>query len=148
MGKYQQQTFGWLFHSVTSAVVSRFLPLKENHVLSAIKQKEANNTEEYLSFHSHCFSVWHHFLSQSGIHSFPSPQMYSSCRSLWLIFPKSFEYLYHQGHCYIFDCTFLLIRNPAEGCAKPYAFICRWPFYFHWTIRCPPLFLIPFPLKW
>lgn len=87
------------------------------------------------------------FLSQSGIHSFPPPQMYSSCRSLRFIFSKPFEYLYHQGQCYISDCTFLLIRNPAEGCAKPYAFICRWHFYFHWMMRCPP-FLILFPLKW
>lgn len=117
-----------------------------------IKQKEVNNTVEYLGFNSHCFSVWcpnadDHFLSQSGIHSFPSPQMYSFCRPLRLIVSKPFEYLYHQGQCYISNCTFLLVRNPAEGCAKPYAFICRWHFYFHWMMRCP-LFLITFPLKW
>lgn len=150
MGKHQEQTFGWLFPSVT-CVVSRFLPLKENHIPSTIKQKEVNNTE-YLRFYCHCFSMWcsnpdDHFLSQSGIHSFPSTQMYSSCRSLRLIFSKPIEYLYHQGQCYISNCTFLLIRNLAEGCAKPYAFICRWHFYFHWMMRCP-LFLIPFPLKW
>lgn len=127
-------------HSATCVIVSRIIPLKENHISSTIKQKEVNKTEEYLSFHSHCLSVWSpnlmFFFCPRLVYLLSHPHRCTHPADLYFeIFlpPSPFDYLYRQGQCYISYCTFLL----ADGCGKPYAFICRWHFYFHWMMRCP-----------